>query len=169
MTQDEVDQIYDYLHENYEYRDGELIRKTSKQNNTIGEIRGFIGKRDNNYCMQTSINVNGKKFRASLKKLIYLFHMKCYPQFLINIDGNVANNKIENLKEISKYESELPKLINYKDKSKVGSCYCKDKKKYRASIKLNKKIIFIGYFLNDDQASEAYKDIHNLFYIIKKV
>jgi hypothetical protein len=24
MTQEEVDLIYDYLHENYEYRDGEL-------------------------------------------------------------------------------------------------------------------------------------------------
>ena len=111
MTDEEVGLIYEYLHENYEYVDGELIRTTIKQNNTLGSKKGFIGKKGGEYKMQASIAVNGKKFRCPLNKLIYLFHTKKMPAYLINFDGNITNNRIGNLKEISRYESELPKLI----------------------------------------------------------
>ncbi len=168
MTEDEVKLIYGYLHENYEYRDGELIRTTTKQNNTLGSKKGFIGKKEGQYKMQASIAVNGKTFRCPLNKLVYLFHTKKMAAYLINCDGNITNNKIENLKEISKYESELPKLIAYKDKETIGSCFCKEKNKFRATIRLRKINIIIGYFLTQEEAVVAYRDIHNLFYFEHK-
>ena len=78
MTQDEVDLIYDYLHENYEYRDGELIRIKVCKNRKIGESLGSVNlsRRHGRLKIQCNISVNKKTYSMQLGHLIYLYHFK---------------------------------------------------------------------------------------------
>ena len=47
MTQDEIDLIYEYLHTNYRYDDGELIRIKASKGKKIGEKFGYFYSKEN--------------------------------------------------------------------------------------------------------------------------
>ena len=103
MTQDEVDSIYDYLHENYIYEYGELIVNNDR-NNTYkkGHKLGDLSFR---YCghtqLCTSLFINGKRYNFRLSHLVYIFFNKKKPKWIKHKDSNYLNNKIENLQEIT--------------------------------------------------------------------
>ncbi len=114
MTQDEVDLIYAYLHEHYEYRDGELLFKTKRPGTSIGKAIGcniYDEKRDRTFFV-SGLRINGKTITKSLSTWIYIYHNKKPPGFIKHQDGNPANNRIEN-------------LINYcqKNKNKFRCCF----------------------------------------------
>jgi len=100
MTQDEVDLIYDYLHENYEYWDGELIAKKTTKGIKKGRALGHFSYRRNGHpIIQGRIKINGKSYLIDVRKLIFIYHNKYDPKFVINKDGNILNSYIENLME----------------------------------------------------------------------
>ena len=80
-----------------------------------------------------------------------------------HIDGNKANNKIENLRDVTKSQ-------NQRNRGSVKgslSIYCgvtkKSEAKWCAKISVNKKQIHIGYFDTEEDAARAY-DEHALMY-----
>ncbi len=111
MTDEEVQMIYEYLHENYKYRDGELVSKLTRKGIKKGRSLGYFNYRVfGKPILQGRLKVNDKKYNLDVRKLIYLFHNHIYPEFIISKDGNVTNNKIENLAasdiSIDKYEKD---------------------------------------------------------------
>ncbi len=101
MTQEEVDLIYDYLHENYEYKDGELIRIKNSRGKKIGESFGYFYFKENKEPRVIgSIWINKKKYTLRLSIAIFLFFKKIKPRYLNYLDGNPTNTHIENLENV---------------------------------------------------------------------
>ena len=87
----------DYLNYLFEYKNGELFwkNKTSQfANIKIGQKAGAFGKEDYQY-------VAFNKIRKPLHSVIYCMFYGKMPKMIDHIDGNVYNNKIENLREVS--------------------------------------------------------------------
>lgn len=100
MTQDEVNQIYDYLHEYYEYKEGELVcKKDVLRGKKKGDKLGWFYYSDGcKPSMRTLISINKKKKVFKVAVLIYIFHHKKLNGCIVHIDNNPLNNNIENLK-----------------------------------------------------------------------
>ena len=75
-----------------------------------------------------------------------------------HIDGNGLNNQRKNLRNCTSGENSRNrgKQINNTSGFK-GVSWRKQKKRWRASISLNKKQIHLGYFSNKEEASKVYK------------
>ena len=93
MTQDEVDKIYEYLHENYEYRDGELIKIKNGPGYKIGHKLGsFETTISGTLKNMAQLKINNKRYSRGLHQFIYLYHYKRLPKYVRHLDGNHSNN-----------------------------------------------------------------------------
>lgn len=154
MTQDEVDLIYNYLHENYKYEDGNLIHLKSISNKKAGDTYGsyqFIGK--GLPKMKAPITINGKSKSYGLANIIYLFIYKEYYKYIKHIDKNPMNNSIENLKPYSLNEIKIDNSENSKGYKKV---FESKSIKFRARVFSNGKYINIGAYEKEEDARNAY-------------
>jgi hypothetical protein len=152
MTQDEVDLIYDYLHEHYSYMHGELIRKN-------GEKLGNISYRENCCIFRTSLWVDGKAKHFIMKKLLYIYYHKKYPDFVISIDGNEFNLDKNNLLESS---------IGLRKKSSFSKGKYGSKEVYKIYYYTqNKKLVHMGATENIDDAKHIAEILDELFLIRK--
>lgn len=155
QDEDEVDLIYDYLHDNYEYVDGELIRNNSKGSAKKGQTLGSFSYRgvgrSKMICM---LYIKGKQFKRPLSNLIYLFHYKRYPFLTKFIDGNLTNCRIENLEEIFSKEVDCK---GYSIKNNRGHC------KYRVVIQAkNRKQISLGSYKTIEECRQIYQYARDL-------
>lgn len=101
-----VDELYDYLHDNFEYReDGNLVRlfdngSRGKAGTTLGSKGGY----KSNAYKQCIILGKGQQ----IHRLIFLFHEGYLPPFPLIVDHddtNKLNNRIENLREKTRSEN----------------------------------------------------------------
>jgi hypothetical protein len=171
MTEAEVGLIYEYLHENYEYCDGELVRSANpkagsriRQGHSLGS---FFYQGNQNPRLRCTLNIDGTDYTHNLAALIYLYHNKFIPQVIDYIDENPTNCKIENLKESSRTLVEYKKnvrgwkpvvlkngttryriTLQIKDGSKIHFGSCETKEEARAVYDLAKKI-----YIEDQLAS----------------
>lgn len=74
-----------------------------------------------------------------------------------HIDGNGLNNLRDNLR-ICTHSENMRNRINNKPHSSIykGVSWTKLNKKWRASIRINKKYISLGLFINEVDAAKAY-------------
>lgn len=155
MTQDELELIYNYLHENYEYRDGELIRKIAANGRPIGEKLGTFSFNEKwkTAKIKSIISINKKRYSSLLAHFIWIFHFKHKPRFIDHIDGNIANTRIENLKEISTSQQYLNNTENSKGVFKItnGKSIV-----WRACIHINKNKLFLGHHESEEMATNFY-------------
>lgn len=102
----------------------------------------------------------------SLKKQTFLEHRliwflinKTWPtKFLDHIDGNPANNKIENLREATPLENQQNQKHKRKNNTSgyLGVSWHNIANKWKAEIRSNNKPIYLGLFDNPDEAYKAY-------------
>lgn len=80
-----------------------------------------------------------------------------------HIDGNGLNNLRSNLRCVSHREN-MQNLTKFNGTSKYPGVYWhKEKQKWHVSFKIGEKKHHVGYFLDEDEAFEAYKNaINNL-------
>lgn len=172
MTQDEVDLIYDYLHEHCDYKDGELIRKISSCGQSIGKKIGSLVCSEKNRngenkpaSIRARIKIDGKVYNKKLAVLVYIFHYKSYPTNLQRLDGNPLNTNIKNLAVRDKKELYKTRILNpSSNRSNMGITFIKEKNKFRASTGLGGKRLLIGYFVNEDEAIKAVQTIRELYF-----
>ena len=115
MTEEEVQEIYDYLHENYRYEDGDLIRKSVSPKNKkvkVGDKLGsFFYQSDQQPRIRCTLYVNKKNHTKNLSHFIYLYCTKQWPKVIDYLDANPTNCRIENLKSCSRVEVESKKEV----------------------------------------------------------
>lgn len=158
MTEEEVQQIYDYLHEIYWYKDGELISKIDcgKRHIYKGSKAGFI-KQDSPSNTQTylRVTINKKSFDHPISFFIFLYHKKMWPERIIFKDGNGMNSSIENLILTTKKQMEHEKAILkngfYKKILKSG------KVKYQALLNTSIGFIYLGTYDSKKDAGDIHK------------
>lgn len=169
MTEEEVQQIYNYLHENYRYEDGELIAKKNLSNGKgkrKGAKLGYFNYKSTTLPITLAgICTNGKRYKLALSHFIYIFHFKIKPKIIEYIDKNPTNTKIENLRNTNH-----SKRISRAHISKNGYSVRKNKdgtESYRVEVQVNSKNIVIGHFYDTCISKQIYdkcKELINLGY-----
>ena len=129
------------LNELFEYRDGEIYYKVSRSRNKAGSKAGTYRKHDNAY----QVIIGGKHYLVH--RVVFMLHHGYMPEMVDHIDGNRANNKIENLRQADVNQN-AQNAVKRKDNtsgvkgvnwSKVDKCW-----RVRVQCK-NKRIDFGGY------------------------
>lgn len=163
MTQEDVDLIYDYLHENYDYVDGELIVKTIPKNSKkIGDRIGcFIHNTLAAPYLFSSITINKKRYRMKVVKLIFIYHYKTLPRRIYHLDNNPMNTRIENLKDCS--HSEIQHLSTSYKKSGTYKHINKDGSKgFNVLVTINGSRANLGTYRTQKLADDVYGYAKNL-------
>jgi hypothetical protein len=92
-----------------------------------------------------------------LHRIIYEMHNGAFEGFIDHIDRNKLNNRIENLRVVTKSENELNCTKRVTNTSGYkGVYFSKQFNKWRAKIDKDKKQIHIGYYDDVEEAALAY-------------
>jgi hypothetical protein len=152
----------DYLKEIFEYRDGELYWKISKaQKLKIGQIAG--GLRNDG---RKATKINNKLYLNH--RLIFFYHYGYFPTMIDHIDLNPLNNKIENLREVTRAQNNWNTLKPIRNKSGIKNVsWHKASKKWAVQIGVNGKNKILGYFADIELAElvavEARNKYHGIY------
>jgi hypothetical protein len=141
----------EYLHERFEYREGELYWKIVYSNRLkIGQIAGDKDGRGYRRVML------GKQHHK-VHRLIYIMFNGNIPENMIidHIDQNISNNKIENLRLVNKSQNNL-------NRGALGVTFDKVRNKWRAQTSIDNQTQFIGRFNTKEEAIKAYQEFTQL-------
>ena len=134
----------------FEYKDGDLFYKKTEGCMKQGAKAGTIDK--GGYLKAL---INRKPYR--LHRIIFMMHHGYLPQYLDHIDGNPANNRIENLRPATASENNLNRGKHKRNTSGFkGVTWVATEGRYSARIAIGKKRLFLGYFDNPKEAHQAY-------------
>lgn len=135
------------------YYDGKDIRwKTSRTSRVVvGRVAGSIKK--NGY---RQIKINKKQYQAH--RLVWVLHHKEWPSsFVDHINGNKLDNRIENLRVVSKSQNGMNRAKQQNNTSGyVGVYFDKRGKRWRAQIKIQSKTKSLGSYKTKEEAAEVY-------------
>ena len=158
---------HDYVLSAFDYQDGNLVKKTGRVNE-IGQIAGSVHKASG----YIHVKINTKAHKAH--RLVFLYHYGYLPECVDHIDGDKANNRIENLRAATKEENCRNQKIRSTNKSGCkGVKWVKCKNKWQVEVCRNYKQINFGYYEDLELASlvaiEATELIHGRFSAYKGV
>ena len=106
------------------------------------------------YCQ---LPVNGIKYLAH--RIIYFMFHGIMPDFIDHIDGNRANNKIDNLRSVTHSENlKNSKLYSTNTSGFTGVYWCNTSKKWKSTIKVDGKAVHLGCFDSVRDAADARLD-----------
>jgi len=156
----------EYLHLAFEYKNGQLIRKIGRKNE-IGQVAGYLVP-----AGYIKLKIKGVNYAAH--RLIFLYHHGYLPEFIDHINGNRADNRIENLRAATKSENCMnQKLRNTNTSGVKGLKWQKSNKKWVVAIMKNYKYHYFGCFDNKELAElvaiEATELVHGKFSSYKGV
>ncbi len=136
ITQGEI--MKERLREVFDYKEGNLVRKTT------GKIVGTL--RADNYIQ---IGLDYKIYLAH--RLIWIYHNGGIPEDLEidHIDRDKSNNCLGNLRLVTKSQNQF-------NTNAKGYCFSKRDNKWRAQIRREGKVTFIGLFKTEEEARQAY-------------
>ena len=134
----------------FEYRDGKLFYKKTEGCMPKGSEVGTV-------CKGGYLKTLIKRKPYRLHRIIFMMHHGYLPEFLDHIDGNPANNRIENLRPATASENNLNRgkhkrnTSGYKGVTWVSTHNC-----YSVRIAIGNKRLFLGYFDDPKEAHKAY-------------
>jgi hypothetical protein len=147
----------DLLKELFCYREGKLFNRVQRHSRAlVGEEAGCLNSTG---YRQIMINRN----RCLSHRLIYIYHNGEIADDLHidHIDKNRLNNSIENLRLVTNQENAF-------NTDAKGYYFNKANNKFLAQIRLNGKLIHLGYFTTEDGAKGAYLKAKSELHIIKE-
>jgi hypothetical protein len=135
----------------FEYMDGVLYNRVQRGPRKAGAPVG--SKNDTGRLLTV---VDGKKYYNY--QLVFLMHHGHIPKMIDHKDTDCTNNKIGNLREADKPQNGANQLMRPDNKSGFkGVSKNNDRPGWRAQIRVNKKKICLGDFVDMQDAVEAAK------------
>lgn len=149
----------EYLHELFEYRDGILFWKVAKAKRTkIGDKAG--AHKEKGYF---HVGIDGTNYL--IHRLIFCMHYGFMPDFVDHIDGNPSNNKIENLREVTKSQNNCNSKVQKNNKSGTrGVTWIEPRKRWYVRCQVNNVSKSIGYFQDFELAELVAQEGRNLYH-----
>lgn len=139
------------LHEMLDYQDGQLVWKNKKDNLTYlnGKVAG---------CMHKS-GYRQIKFGQILypaHRIMWIYHNGSIDENMQidHINGIKEDNRIENLRLVTAQQN----CFNRSRLTAKGYCWNKAAQKWQATIQENGKNKYLGLFINEEDARNAYLD-----------
>ena len=149
----------DLLHELLEYRDGELYWKQPGKSRQMGRPAGGI-----NGDGYRRVKINRKLY--AVHRLVWVMHGNDPVPFVDHINGDVLDNRIENLRAATHSQNCMNRRVRFDSKSGVKGVTLK-KEKWHACVTLDYKIYSGGYFDSKADAIAAVdklrKELHGEF------
>lgn len=146
----------------YDKETGNLLWKIKPSGKVkVGDIAGTL-KSHGYIC----VGINCNRYRAH--RLIFLMHKGYLPEIIDHINGNKADNRIENLRAVTVAQNQYNRKTNADNTSGYkGVGWHKSNKKWEARIRLEGKPIHLGYFDNVEEADAvvraAREELHGDF------
>lgn len=149
---------YNKLHELFEYKEGNLYRKTTTSTNAKeGQLVGT--KCDGR--LKVTIN----KVPYKLHRVIYFMHYGYLPKTIDHIDGNPFNNKIENLRSATTQENNRNRKINDNNSSGCKNVTLhKRSKKWQVGLMINGKYKYFGIYKDLELADLVAAEARNKYF-----
>lgn len=143
----------------FDYRDGTLFyRKRPSQNTLVGDRAGYVDK--NGY---RKLSIKNKRYQEH--RIIFLMHHGYLPDTIDHIDGNPANNRIENLREATQQQNCYNSATHGRNTSgHRGVGWSKALGKWQAYVNANKKRKFLGYFEDLELAALVASEARDLYH-----
>lgn len=122
--------------------------------------------------LMLSLSKNGKVKNRTVHSLVaeaFLNHKPCGHKLVVNHinakdPNNKMNNRVDNLEVVTQRKNTDRKHLKSSSQY-TGVCWSKSNKKWHAQIVINSKIKHLGYFINELEASNAYKiALNNISY-----
>lgn len=147
LTQELVKHLF-----HYDPNSGVLYWKNPRTNRVK---KGALAGHDRGGYMQVMI---GKKTYYQ-HRIIWLYvHGRLPDEYIDHINGDGSDNRLENLREVSKtLNCRNMKLSSHNKSGVTGVYYSKENKKWCAQICLNNKTVSLGLFKDKDDAILARK------------
>ena len=141
----------DHLKNNYTYdrEKGQVL------NNKTGKPAfGIVGVR----YLRVSLALNGRRKHCQAHHVVWFFEYGEWPKSCLDhIDGNKVNNHHTNLRQVTHRENAQFYNKSRKTTSKyLGIYWNKKVKKWRSNIKVDARLIHLGYFDCELEAASAY-------------
>ncbi len=133
-------------------------------NPETGEVIGIRGNlltaKNRKGYIQSSIIIEGKSynFRVHIFAWFY-FYGEAPPDKIDHKDTIKDNNKIDNLRIVTNQEN----MFNTNAK---GYSWNKTRQKWQAQIMIDYKTIYLGLFILEEDARQAYLDAKKIYHII---
>jgi hypothetical protein len=147
------------VRELFKYNDGELYWVIAKKGRKTGIPVGF--KNSTGY---RQITYNYDKYLVH--RIIFLYHNGYMPEKVDHKNGNIDDNRIENLRAATHADNRKNSRKRTKNKSSKykGVSYYKTKGKWRAQIMHKSVNKHLGLFENELDAALAYNTSAMLYY-----
>jgi hypothetical protein len=139
----------DLLHELFEYRDGKLYRRCAVPRGKAGSEVGCLNQKG--YLI---VSVNGKKYGVHC--LIWLMHGNPPVKMLDHINGDRADNRIENLRAADSARNQYNSRLSASNTSGIkGVSWCRTNKRWIGQIWYKKQLYRAGLFKDKQECAEA--------------
>lgn len=90
-----------------------------------------------------------------IHRVIWFIEKNEWANFIDHIDGNPANNKISNLRNVDNRVNQQNR-VKHRAGKLVGATYHKRNDRWMSRIVINKKIKYLGCYLTEVEAHQAY-------------
>ena len=137
----------------FEYRDDNLYwRVRPRGGSDISKPAGYVMPKG-----YRRIAVKGKRYLTH--RLIWLYTNGKFPDNHIDhINGDPSDNRIENLRDVTRQENQKNRSKNCNNKSGyMGVCWSKASDKWKAQIRVGGVKTHLGLFNILEDAAEAYR------------
>lgn len=132
----------------FEYRDGQLIRRVRRGKGRPGQVAGHLGL--NGYV---KVRVYNKTLLAH--RVVWLLFNDQLPAYIDHINGNRADNRIENLRAATHSQNLMNVTVAYGQVPFKGVSQIVDGK-FQAQICQGRRPKYLGIFATAQAAAEAY-------------
>ena len=98
------------------------------------------------------------KKAAYVHRLIFLYHHGYLPKYVDHINGNKQDNRIQNLREVTRCQNMMNiKKTSLNKSGFKGVSFNRRMNKWVAQIKQNKKHFYLGAFNSPEDAHDMYR------------
>lgn len=143
ITKDRAQEVFDY-------KDGELIwiKPSKHKPQLLGKNAGYMKQTGYKEVCLDGVQI-------MVHRVIYIWHFGEFEDLLDHKNGNIQDNRIENLRIATKAQNNA-NVGSRKNKSGVRNVYWrKDLQKWQVTVRKDKKNNHVGYFKTMEEARQA--------------
>ena len=119
-------------------------------------VKGGIGKNGRRFfCLKNGRNITTRNAAAIIMMAFRGFKPCGMGLVVDHIDNACTNDRLDNLQIISQRENSSKDKLGTSEFTGVN--LRKNNKKWRSQIGINKKLVHLGLFVNENEAGEMYK------------
>lgn len=140
---------------NYDPLTGQFTWRVNRQSVRAGDIAGSMGQ--HGYRV---LRADSQNYRSHRLAWIYCFGYE--PKQIDHIDRDKTNNAISNLREVEDYQNKWNVSAHKLGKSNLRGAILSSnpflkKRPWFSKIRLNGKLVYLGYFATPEEAAAAYE------------